>query len=335
MADEPEILLDVRDLKTWFASERGAVRAVDGVSFTVSEGRTTALVGESGCGKSVTALSLSRLVPEPPGYYPGGQILFKGEDVLRMDRRRLAALRGAEIAYVFQEPATALNPVFTVGRQIGEAIRLHQLGSNVTRETEALLRTVGLPDPAARCRAYPHELSGGMKQRVMLAIALACRPSLLIADEPTTALDVTIQRQILELVRRLQDTLAMAVLFITHDLGLVAEMAGDVNVMYAGRIVESGPVDSVLKSPAHHYTRGLLDALPVLDVPVESGEVSEQTHRRRRLRSIGGSVPDPVRLPPGCRFAPRCPKAQVACQTDEPQMSTKDSDHLVRCWFPL
>jgi len=319
-------LLEIRDLKTWFASDMGVVRAVDGVSFEVPEGATVALVGESGCGKSVTALSLARLVPEPPGYYAGGQIVFRGEDVLAMDRRRLAALRGGQVAYVFQEPSTALNPVFRIGDQIAEAIRLHRPGADAGRETEELLRTVGLPDPAARRHSYPHELSGGMKQRVMLAIALACRPSLLIADEPTTALDVTVQRQILELVRTLQDTFGMAVLFITHDLGLVAEMAGQVNVMYAGRIVESGPVATVLGSPAHPYTRGLLDALPELGDNGDAGG---------RLCSIEGSVPHPARLPAGCRFAPRCLKAQPACREKEPEMSRRDDAHHVRCLFPL
>ena len=326
MAAGRATLLEVRDLKTWFESDYGALRAVDGVSFAVEEGGAAALVGESGCGKSVTALSLARLVAEPPGYYPGGEIIFRGENVLAMDRRRLASLRGAQIAYVFQEPATALNPVFTVGDQIAEALRLHRPGVDISTEITEVLRTVGLPDPESRRHAYPHELSGGMKQRAVLAMALACRPALLVADEPTTALDVTIQRQILDLIRGIQEKTGMAVLFITHDLGLVSEMAEQVHVMYAGVVVESGPVGAVLENPSHPYTRGLLDALPELDA---RGNASV------RLRSIGGSVPHPSRLPSGCRFAPRCSRARPECRRQEPQMSSVDGARRVRCFFPL
>ena len=327
--NETAPLLEVEDLRTYFGSKRRPVRAVDGVSLTIPEGTTAALVGESGCGKSVTALSLARLVPEPPGFYASGRILLRGEDVLAMDRRRLAEVRGSEIAYVFQEPGAALNPVFRVGYQIMESVKLHR--GDVDAKTEALrmMELVGLPEPVQRMRAYPHELSGGMQQRVMIAMALACRPKLLVADEPTTALDVTIQAQILELLASLQKQLSMSVLLITHNLGLVADIAHTVRVMYAGRIVEFGLVEDVLLKPAHPYTRGLLGAVPRLHVG-EGGTGD----REIRMRGIDGSVPNPADLPAGCKFAPRCPKVQDCCRGGEPGIGTVGECHEVRCYFP-
>jgi oligopeptide/dipeptide ABC transporter ATP-binding protein len=319
---ENELLLRVRDLKTWFGSPAAPIRAVDGISFDIADGTTVALVGESGCGKSVAALSLARLVPQPPGWYAGGEVLLRGRDVLRMTERELSAIRGRDVSYVFQEPGTSLNPVFRVGSQIAEAVRLHRRDARAAEEAVRLMNMVGLPEPERRMRAYPHELSGGMQQRVMTAMALACRPRLLVADEPTTALDVTIQAQILELLARLQREMGMAVLLITHNLGLVADRAGFVNVMYAGRIVEAGPTDEVLRSPAHPYTRGLLAAVPRL-----RGGAG-------RLAGIPGAVPHPGRLPPGCKFAPRCERARDECTREEPATSSAGGTRTVRCYFP-
>jgi oligopeptide/dipeptide ABC transporter ATP-binding protein len=334
-------LLQVNDLKVWFGSRENPVRAVDGVTFSIPNGSTVALVGESGCGKSVTALALAKLVPSPAGFYAGGEVLLDGDDVLKMDEKRLTQLRGALISYVFQEPSTALNPVFRIGYQIGEAVRLHQKNADSTAETMKLMSMVGLPDPEARMQAYPHELSGGMQQRAMIAMALACRPKLLIADEPTTALDVTIQAQILELLKSLQTQLRMSVLLITHNLGLVADSARLVNVMYAGRIVESGSVEDVLSQPAHPYTRGLLDAVPRLE------------SERKKMKGIEGSVPHPGHLPAGCKFWPRCPRMQEVCKGEEPGITEvkgqrsedrgqkaddggrKTEKHSVRCYFPI
>ena len=315
-------LLQVKDLSVWFGSRRQSIRAVDGVSFDIPAASTVALVGESGCGKSVTALALARLVPVPPGIYAGGRVVFDGRDVLPMRERELTDLRGKDISYVFQEPGSALNPVFRVGYQIMEAIRLHRRDANPRDEAVKLMNLVGLPDPERRLDAYPHELSGGMQQRVMIAMALACRPRLLVADEPTTALDVTIQAQILELIGALQRQLRMAVLLITHNLGLVADVAHVVNVMYAGRIVESGRTEDVLARPAHPYTRGLLDAVPRIG------------GKRERMKGIDGSVPHPARLPPGCKFAPRCPKAQEKCRGVEPDITAAGDRRNVRCYFP-
>lgn len=315
--------LQVRDLKVYFGSTTNPVRAVDGITFSIGEGETVALVGESGCGKSVTAVSLARLVPEPPGIYAGGQILLDGEDVLQMGNSRLTDLRGRVISYIFQEPGTALNPVFKVGYQVKEAIKLHRRDVDPDTEALKLIDMVGLPNPKRCLDSYPHELSGGMQQRVMIAMALACRPRLLVADEPTTALDVTIQAQILELLSALQKQLGMAVLLITHNLGLVADLAKRVNVMYAGRIVESGPAEDVLASPAHPYSRGLLDAVPRIE------------SRKERMQGIEGSVPHPARLPPGCKFAPRCPFVQAKCRAQEPGIDQVSPGREVRCWFPL
>jgi len=319
--DRNGCLLQVKELRTYFHVGEDVVRAVDGVSFNVHAGETVALVGESGCGKSVTALSLARLVSQPPGYYAGGSVLYQGTNVLDMNEGELRRIRGKEISYVFQEPGASLNPVFKVGYQIGEAIRLHRKGVDVQEEVIRLLELVGLPDPDIRVQAYPYELSGGMQQRVMIAMALACSPQLLIADEPTTALDVTIQAQIMELLSSLQDRLGMAVLLITHNLGLVADVAHWINVMYGGRIVESGPTEDVLSSPKHPYTRGLLDAVPRLEDSVG------------RLKGIPGSVPNPAHLPTGCKFHPRCPKCEAICRTDEPSLEAVDDQHWVRCHF--
>ena len=297
------------------------VRAVDGVSFSVREGETVALVGESGCGKSVTAMSLARLVPSPPARYEGGGVRYDGVDVLGLTEAGLRDLRGREISYVFQEPMSSMNPVFRVGSQIVEAIRMHRPGAPAREAAVDLLAMVGIAEPARRLRAYPHELSGGMLQRVMLAMALACRPRLLVADEPTTALDVTIQAQILELLVRLQAELGMAVLLITHNLGLVADAAHRVNVMYAGRIVESGPAEAVLAAPRHPYTRALLDAVPRLD-----GAAG-------RLEGIPGSVPNPADLPAGCPFHPRCARCGEPCRTTEPAPELVAEGHWVKCYF--
>lgn len=315
-----EPLLTVDQLSVFFRTRTEPVRAVSGVSFSMAPGETVALVGESGCGKSVTALALTRLVAAP-GYVVGGSIRFAGRDVLAMDPERLRRMRGAEIAYIFQEPATSLNPVFRVGWQIGEAIRLHRKDVAVRDEIVSLLKRVGLPDPERRLDAYPHELSGGMQQRVMIAMALACHPCLLVADEPTTALDVTIQAQILDLLVSLQAELGMAILLITHNLGLVAGVARWVNVMYAGRIVERGPVETILRRPAHPYTCGLIAAVPRL-----SGG-------KTRMAGIPGAVPNPARLPSGCPFHPRCPKAQELCHHVDPLETIVTEDHRVRCHF--
>lgn len=313
-------LLDVDQLSVFFRTRTEPVRAVNGVSFSVAPGETVALVGESGCGKSVTALALTRLVAEP-GYAAGGTIRFAGRDVLAMDPGQLRQMRGAEIAYIFQEPATSLNPVFRIGWQIAEALKLHRAGIAVREEIVGLLHRVGLPDPERRLSAYPHELSGGMQQRVMIAMALACHPRLLVADEPTTALDVTIQAQILDLLAGLQEELGMAMLLITHNLGLVAGIARWVNVMYAGRIVERGPVETILVQPAHPYTRGLMAAVPRL-----SGG-------KTRMAGIPGAVPNPARLPAGCPFHPRCPRAQPLCSRENPLETIITEDHRVRCHF--
>ena len=313
-------LLSVNDLRVYFRTRSEPIRAVDGVSFEIANGETVALVGESGCGKSVTSLALTRLVPVP-GYYAGGEVLFGGRDVLKLGLSGLGRLRGAEISYIFQEPSQSLNPVFTVGYQIAEALRLHRSNLNFHEETFRLLNMVGIPDAGRRVRSYPHELSGGMQQRVMIAMALACRPKLLVADEPTTALDVTVQAQILGLLARLQAELGMAVLLITHNLGIVAGMAHRVNVMYAGRIVENGLTAEILKTPRHPYTRGLLAAVPRL------------RSNAKRLPGIPGAVPNPAALPSGCKFHPRCPLAAENCRNLEPEESVVSENHGVKCHY--
>ncbi len=310
----------VENLQVHFFGGAHPVRAVDGVSFDIAEGETVALVGESGCGKSVTALALARLVPQPPGRYAGGRVLLAGRNVLEMSASELRTLRGREIAYIFQEPGSALNPVFTIGWQIREAIRLHRPEAGAQAEALAMLRLVGLPEPEKRLHAYPHELSGGQQQRVMIAMALACRPKLLVADEPTTALDVTIQAQILELLRNLQQQLGMALLLITHNLGLVAETAHRVFVMYAGRMVESGVTADVLAAPRHPYTRALLAAVPRLE------------GCEGRLKAIEGHVPNPADWPTGCKFHPRCAWARARCRVEEPAWELAEG-RGTRCFF--
>jgi len=309
-------LLDVRDLRVSFFTDEGEVRAVDGVSFALQRSETLALVGESGCGKSVTALALAKLVATPPGVYKGGEIRLDGEDVLQMDRARLRAIRGAKISYIFQEPATSLNPVFRIGNQIKEALQLHRPEAATDAEVIRLLRLVHIPEPERRLRDYPHQLSGGQQQRVMIAMALACQPDLLVADESTTALDVTIQAQILDLLKELKAKLQMSILLITHNLGIVGGIADNVAVMYAGRIVEYAPAAALLRHPRHPYTAALLRSLPKLGA------------RRNRLQSIPGNVPNPAQLPAGCKFHPRCAVARPDCARDpEPELV----DGRVRC----
>ncbi len=314
-------LLTVHDLRVAFATEAGPARAVDGVSFTMNAGETVGLVGESGCGKSLTALSLLRLVPDGGRIAPGSRITFEEQDVLAMPERTLRALRGHRLSMIFQEPMTALNPVLTVGDQVAEVVRVHTTASAGEAWTRAvdMLAQVGIPDPAARARQYPHELSGGMRQRVMIAMALILEPALVIADEPTTALDVTIQAQILELLRDLRDRTGMALLLITHDLGVVAEMASRVLVMYAGEVVEEAPVALLFDAPGHPYTEGLLAAVPTLD------------STRERLHTIPGTVPAATAWPAGCRFRDRCAHAWERCTTEPPALAQLGPAHRVRC----
>jgi len=316
-----EPLLRVSDLQTHFFTDAGVVRAVDGVSFDVYAGQTLAVVGESGSGKSVSALSILRLVPEPPGRIVGGSVFFKGRNLLEASAREVRSIRGKEISMIFQEPMTSLNPVFTCGEQIIETLVVHEkIGRRAARQRAIeMLDLVGIPSPAQRVDEYPHQMSGGMRQRVMIAMALACHPAVLIADEPTTALDVTIQAQILELLRRLQREMGMAVILITHDLGVVAETADHVAVMYAGRVVEYCDVRSAFRKPLHPYTAGLQASLPRLDATLD------------RLRVIPGSVPNPARFPVGCRFHPRCPVAQNRCLND-PDLVAIEAGHLSRCF---
>jgi oligopeptide/dipeptide ABC transporter ATP-binding protein len=319
MARDP--LLSVEHLTTVFDMPSGPLRAVDDVGFEIRTGETLGLVGESGCGKSITALSIMRLV-QPPGRITGGRMLFKGRNLMDLGEREMEAVRGAEIALVFQEPMTALNPVFTIGDQIAETLVVHGRAKKRQARDDAveLLRRVRIPSPELRVRDYPHELSGGMRQRVMIAIALACGPSLVIADEPTTALDVTIQAQILDLLREMQSALDLSLLLITHDLGIVAETADRVAVMYAGRVVETGPVRAILRSPQHPYTRGLLASMP-------SGIPGQ------RLRAIDGSVPLLGQLPPGCAFHPRCPDRFDRCLTAPPSDYLVGRQQFAKCYL--
>ncbi|QQS45654.1 MAG: ABC transporter ATP-binding protein [Acidobacteriota bacterium] len=315
-------LLEVRNLKTHFSTARGEVRAVDDVSFTVDQGETLSLVGESGCGKSVTALSIMRLVT---GRIAGGEILFEGRNLLELEDEEMRAIRGDDIAMIFQDPMTSLNPVFTVGEQIAEAIRLHRRVSSREAWEMAVagMRDVAIPAPELRSGSYPHEMSGGMRQRVMIAMALACDPKLLIADEPTTALDVTIQAQILDLLVELQEKRNLALLLITHDLGVVAETSHRVAVMYAGRIIEQAPVGEIFKRPRHPYTEGLLRAVPRID--------ESEAEKRQRLQTIEGVVPSPFEIPPGCRFAPRCDHAADPCHREPIDLRDAGRDHFSRC----
>ncbi len=320
-----EVLLNIEGLQTHFFTEAGTVRAVDGVSLMVRKGETLGIVGESGCGKSVTALSILRLIPNPPGKIVGGRILLEERDLLRLPEDEMRKVRGASISMIFQEPMTSLNPVFTVGDQIAEGIRLHQRLSKRESWNKAIemLRVVRMPDPERRVGDYPHQMSGGMRQRVMIAMALSCNPQLLIADEPTTALDVTIQAQILELLNQLKAELGMAVMLITHDLGVVADTAARVAVMYAGRVVEEAPVLELFTNPMHPYTQGLLNSIPRL----------EKTGRRARLQAIPGMVPDLLDLPRGCKFQARCPKVFEPCSGEEPELKTVSGEHRVRCYL--
>ena len=319
-----EIILSVKDLKTYFYTEEGTVKAVDGLSFEVHKGEFVGLVGESGCGKSVSAMSLLRLIPYPPGIIVNGEIIFKGEDLRSVSEERIRSIRGDRIAMVFQEPTTSLNPVLTVGRQISESLEIHrQLDkSEAMKESKRLIDLVGIPDANQRVKDYPHQFSGGMQQRIMIAMALSCNPELLIADEPTTSLDVTVQAQLLEIIAGLRSELDMAVIVITHNLGLVARYVDRVNVMYAGKLVEAGPTDTIFASPQHPYTIGLLASVPRLD-----------SKRKITPKVIDGLPPNLAHLPPGCSFAPRCSYAMDKCHTEKPELESVGADHLRTCFY--
>ena len=320
-------VLEVEDLQTYFYTRSGLVKAVDGVSFSLARGATLAIVGESGCGKSVTALSLMRLVADPPGRIIGGRVRLEGVDLLRLDEAAMRDIRGNQISMVFQEPMTSLNPVMTIGRQISEALILHQRMSNKAALNRAIemLQLVGIPEPKQRAKEYPHQLSGGMRQRAMIAMALACNPRVLIADEPTSALDVTIQAQILELIAKLQRELGTAVILITHDLGVVAETAERVIVMYAGRKVEEAAVGELFARPLHPYTRGLMNSIPRL-------ALMRREAGQQRLQEIPGIVPALSNLPQACTFAPRCAFADDTCRGQFPPYQEKRPDHWAACW---
>jgi peptide/nickel transport system ATP-binding protein len=322
MKNPAPALLEVRGLRTLFKGEHGEVRAVDGVDFQLQRGRTLGIVGESGCGKSVTALSIMGLVPQPPGRIADGEVLFEGEDLLKCAPQRLRDLRGDKLAMIFQEPMTSLNPAFTVGDQITEAILRHRKVAPADARAQAveMLRRVRIPSPERRALDYPHQLSGGMRQRVMIAMALACNPQLLIADEPTTALDVTIQAQILELMRTLRAELGTAIILITHDLGVIAELADEVIVMYAGKVIERCAAERLFAEPQHPYTVGLLGSIPQLHLEKE------------RLSAIEGFVPDAAALPAGCRFHPRCPFVIDKCREEIPPLAEVRRGHYAACW---
>lgn len=318
-----EKLLEIRNLKISFYSNEGTVPAVDDVSFEIYKGETLGLVGESGCGKSVTAHSILRLIPEPPGKVERGEIFFRGEDICLISSEKMRKIRGNKIGLVFQEPMTSLNPVFTIGNQVMESVILH-LKKNKKEAIEItieILKKVGIPSPEKRMHDYPHQMSGGMKQRVLIAMAIACNPLLLIADEPTTALDVTIQAQILDLLRKLQEEYSLSILFITHDLGVVAEMAQRVAVMYAGKIVEIAKINELFANPKHPYTVGLFRSIPKLD------------NSTQQLHPIPGAVPSPLNFPEGCRFHPRCPHTIDICRKQEPELSEILQDHKAACWL--
>jgi oligopeptide/dipeptide ABC transporter ATP-binding protein len=312
-------LLEIKNLQVEFATDAGPVPVVNGLSLTIEAGETVCLVGESGCGKTVTALSIARLVPTPPAHYPGGEIRLNGRDVLRMSPRELRQIRGGMVGYVFQEPGASLNPVMRVGSQIWESLKIHRSPSATNAEVTRLLRLVGIPEPEVRRHDYPHQLSGGMQQRVMIAMALAAEPKLLVADEPTTALDVTIQAQILELLRTLRRQLGMSILFITHNLGIVGDLADRVAVMYAGDIVEVAPASTMMRQPCHPYTRALMNAVPKMDATAG------------RLNAIPGNVPHPGMAPPGCRFHPRCSCARPECARQAPSLVEIEPGRWVRC----
>ena len=316
-------LLDVRGLRTAFQTDAGTFNAVDGVSFSLEAGRTLGIVGESGCGKSVTALSIMGLIASPPGRIVDGEILFEGASLRQLSAAQMRDVRGNRISMIFQEPMTSLNPAFTIGDQIVEGIVRHRAVGRAEAREQAIemLRRVRMPSPERRFHDHPHKLSGGMRQRAMIAMALALKPRLLIADEPTTALDVTIQAQILELMRQLRDETGTAIILITHDLGVVAELAHDVAVMYAGRIVEKAPVEELFARPEHPYTVGLLGSIPKLNL------------RQRRLPAIEGQVPNPWNLPAGCRFSPRCPFVTRKCRAEDPPLIALDASHASACWY--
>ena len=314
-------LLEVRSLSTHFFTEEGVIRAVENVTFEIHSGEILGLVGESGCGKSVTGLSILKLIPIPPGKIVSGEILFDGKRLLELEEKEMEKVRGNEISMIFQEPMTSLNPVFSIGDQIMEAILLHQGGSKTEarRRTIEILDRVRIPSPETRIDAYPHQLSGGMRQRAMIAMALSCQPKLLIADEPTTALDMTIQAQVLHLLKEIQREMGMAVMLITHDLGVVAEIADRVAVMYAGRILEYGPIEAIFQQVRHPYTKGLLNSIPLLE------------EKRKRLNAIPGQVPNPMDLPVGCKFHPRCYLMIEECKKEEPPLFQVNGDHFSRC----
>ncbi len=321
-----ETVLDVKNLQTVFFTNSGLFRAVDDVSFAVRRGETLAIVGESGCGKSVSALSIMRLVPDPPGRIVGGSVMLEGTDLLKLDDAAMRGIRGNRISMIFQEPMTSLNPVMRIGDQIIEAVRLHQKVSSKEAWKQAvdMLRLVRIPEPERRAHEYPHQLSGGMRQRAMIAMALACRPALLIADEPTTALDVTIQAQILALIVDLQQRLGTGLILITHDLGVVAQTAQRVIVMYAGKKVEEATVEELFETPLHPYTRGLMASIPAVPLPDAKADV--------RLVEIPGMVPSLTKLPPGCAFAPRCKLAVERCRQEYPPLDEVKRDHWAACW---
>lgn len=316
-------LLEVSNLKTHFFTDDGVVKAVDGVSFSIKKGETFGLVGESGCGKSVTALSIIRLIPDPPGKIVDGTVHLEKENLLEKSEKEMQKVRGNKISMIFQEPMTSLDPVFTIGNELMEVIRLHQgLNKKETRKKAIdMLKIVGIPEPEKRMKEYPHQLSGGMRQRAMIAMALSCNPQLLIADEPTTALDVTIQAQILRLMDQLKEDFSAAVLLITHDLGVIAETCENVAVMYAGEIIEHGSVEAIFENPLHPYTVGLNKAIPRLDVDTE------------KLQIIEGTVPNLIEIPSGCKFHPRCPYAMDICKKEEPPLKKREKNHFSRCYL--
>jgi oligopeptide/dipeptide ABC transporter ATP-binding protein len=322
-----DVILDIRNLKTFFYTYDGVAKAVDGISYRLSVGEPLGIVGESGCGKSVSALSILRLIPDPPGRIVEGQIFFKETNLLELAYDRMREIRGNRISMIFQEPMTSLNPVFTVGNQIAEAFRLHQglKRQEALEKSIDMLKLVNIPSPEKCVGQYPHELSGGMRQRAMIAMALACNPEILIADEPTTALDVTIQAQIIDLMLQLKEELGMAIILITHDLGIIAETVKRVIVMYAGKIVEEAPTRTIFKTPLHPYSQGLLQSMPRLGDKVRLGRV--------RLEEIPGVVPSLYELPAGCRFSTRCSHAMEICRKEEPDLEEIDERHFCRCWL--
>ena len=317
-------VLEVKDLKTYFYTKEGVVKAVDGLSYHVNKGECVGLVGESACGKSVSAMSILRLIPYPPGIIEGGEILFKGEDLLQASEERMRDIRGNRIAMVFQEPTTSLNPVLTVGRQISESLELHREMDKKTAQAESvkLLQLVGIPDPERRIKDHPHQFSGGMQQRIMIAMALSCDPELLIADEPTTSLDVTVQAQLLEIIANLRSEYGTAVIIITHNLGVVARYVDRVNVMYAGNLVETAPTDTIYAEPMHPYTLGLLASVPRLDSP-----------RKETPRVIKGLPPNLAQLPKGCPFSPRCDYVMDRCREERPALEEVGVDHSRSCFY--